>query len=264
MAGAPGKARSPVQPAFASHPWHGSGTIAFMVSPLHRYKALLFDMNETFMFGGDRLGPGEDFHATYRAVGGTALSAEAVAHGVGAAVAGFLADYANPALVDDFPSLREMIARHSTPSRHEIQLLELVIARHEVGVVPQWAAQVLLTLARSHRLGVVSNLWAPSHHWQPELRRSRVASVLECQVFSSDQRSIKPSPRLLLQALGMLDLPPQEVLFIGDSLERDIAPAKALGMATCWVTACGGCADVADFCMPSIAALTAAPTPACG
>jgi len=29
-----------------------------MVPPLHRYKALLFDMNDTFMFGGDRLGPG--------------------------------------------------------------------------------------------------------------------------------------------------------------------------------------------------------------
>jgi putative hydrolase of the HAD superfamily/5'-nucleotidase len=29
-----------------------------MVPPLRRYKALLFDMNDTFMFGGDRLGPG--------------------------------------------------------------------------------------------------------------------------------------------------------------------------------------------------------------
>lgn len=264
MAGTSGKAHSPVRPVFASHLWHGSGTIASMVPPLHRYKALLFDMNETFMFGGDRLGPGEDFDATYRAVGGASLSAEAVAHCVGAAVAGFLADYTNPALVDDFPSLRETLAKHSIPSRHEARLLELVIARHEVGVVPEWAAQVLLTLARSHRLGLVSNLWAPSHHWQPELRRSKVAPVLECQVFSSDTRSIKPSPRLLLQALGMLDLPPQDVLFVGDSLERDIAPAKALGMATCWVTACGGGADVADFCIPSIAALTAVPTPARG
>lgn len=93
---------------------------------------------------------------------------------------GLLADYANSGLIDDFPSLRETIARHSTQSRHEIQLLELVIARHEVGVVPEWAAQVILTLTRSHRLGVVSNLWAPSHHWKLELRRSQVASVLEC------------------------------------------------------------------------------------
>lgn len=233
-----------------------------LVSNLHRYKAILFDMNETFMFGGDRLGPGEDFHATYRAVGGTALSAEAVAHCVGACVAGFLADYANPALIDDFPSLQETIARHCALPRHEIQFLELVIARQEVGAVPGWAAQVIFTLTRSHRLGVVSNLWAPSHHWEPELRRSQVASVLECQVFSSDQRSIKPSHRLFLQALRTLGLPPQKVLFVGDSLERDIAPAKALGMATCWVTTCDRCADVADFCMPSIATLTEAPDPA--
>jgi len=233
-----------------------------LVSHLHRYKAILFDMNETFMFGGDRLGPGEDFHATYRTVGGSALSAEAVAQCVGACVAGFLADYATPALIDDFPSLQETIARYSAQSRHEIPLLELVIARHEVGAVPGWAAQVILTLARSHRLGVVSNLWAPSHHWEPELRRSQVASVLECQVFSSDQRSIKPAHRLFLQALRTLDLPPEQVLFVGDSLERDIAPAKALGMATCWVTTCNRCADVADFCIPSIAALTEAPDPA--
>lgn len=225
---------------------------------LHRYKAILFDMNETFMFGGDRLGPCEDFHATYRAVGGATLSAEAVAHRIGASVAGFLADYANPALIDDFPSLRETIRRYGGESEHEIQLLELVIARHEVGVVPQWATQAILTLARSHRLGVVSNVWAPSHHWKPELCRSQVASVLECQVFSSDRRSIKPSHQLFLQALRTLGLPPQKVLFVGDSLERDIAPAKALGMATCWVTTCDGCAGVADFCIPSIAALTAA------
>ncbi|MDP4077565.1 hypothetical protein [Acidovorax sp. A1169] len=28
-----------------------------LVSNLHRYQAILFDMNETFMFGGGRLGP---------------------------------------------------------------------------------------------------------------------------------------------------------------------------------------------------------------
>lgn len=220
----------------------------------------MFDMNETFMFGGDRLGAGEDFHATYRAMGGTRLSAVAVAHCVDACVAGFLADYANPALIDDFPSLRETIGRCCDASAHEIHLLELVIAKHEVGVVPKWAAQVILTLARSHRLGVVSNVWAPSHHWTPELCRSQVASVFECQVFSSDRKSIKPSHALFLQALRTLDVSPKEVLFVGDSLERDIGPAKALGMATCWIAA-GGSMEAADFCIPSITALTVAPAP---
>lgn len=81
-------------------------------------------------------------------------------------------------------------------------------------------------------------------------------------MFSSDQRSIKPSHQLFLQALRTLGLPHQEVLFVGDSLERDIAPAKALRMAACWATTCDGYADVADSCIPSIATLTAAPDPA--
>jgi putative hydrolase of the HAD superfamily len=51
-------------------------------------------------------------------------------------------------------------------------------------------------------------------------------------------------------------------LFVGDSLERDIVPAKLLGMKTCLVAASGGRADVADFCVTSIAALTVTPNPA--
>lgn len=41
---------------------------------------------------------------------------------------------------------------------------------------------------------------------------------------------------------------------------RDIGPAKALGMATCWIAA-GGSMEAVDFCIPSITALTVAPAP---
>ena len=34
--------------------------------PLDRFDVLLRDMNGTFVFGEDRLGPDEDFHSTYR------------------------------------------------------------------------------------------------------------------------------------------------------------------------------------------------------
>lgn len=45
---------------------------------LDKFPALLLDMNGTFMFGEDRFGAGEDFHATYRSVGGRRLSAAEV------------------------------------------------------------------------------------------------------------------------------------------------------------------------------------------
>ena len=45
---------------------------------LDGFSVHLLDMNGTFMFGQDRFGPDEDFHATYRALGGTALGSDQV------------------------------------------------------------------------------------------------------------------------------------------------------------------------------------------
>ena len=45
---------------------------------LDTFPVLLLDMNGTFMFGEDRFAVGEDFHATYRSVGGSRLSAAKV------------------------------------------------------------------------------------------------------------------------------------------------------------------------------------------
>lgn len=40
---------------------------------IDRFSAVLLDMHGTFMFGHDRFGEGEDFHATYRGVGPDAV-----------------------------------------------------------------------------------------------------------------------------------------------------------------------------------------------
>ncbi|HUY89473.1 MAG TPA: hypothetical protein VMV10_12130 [Pirellulales bacterium] len=40
---------------------------------LDRFRAILLDMNGTFMFGQDRFGPEGDFAATYRELGGGGL-----------------------------------------------------------------------------------------------------------------------------------------------------------------------------------------------
>jgi len=45
----------------------------------------------------------------------------------------------------------------------------------------------------------------------------------------------KPDPKLFGLALERLKLPAESVAFVGDSFERDILPAKALGMQTFWL-----------------------------
>src|SRR5262249_34492029 len=65
----------------------------------------------------------------------------------------------------------------------------------------------------------------------------RLESVVppELQVLSSEVRGRKPSGRLFRQALDQLekrDISPGEVLHVGSRIDRDLAPAKKLGMRT--------------------------------
>ena len=46
---------------------------------------------------------------------------------------------------------------------------------------------------------------------------------------------MKPSPTLFREAFAAFDVHPSEILFAGDSLKRDVKPAKALGLATAWI-----------------------------
>lgn len=200
------------------------------------FAAIAFDMNGTFMFGHDRLGEDEDFAATYRALGGTRLSAADVQRAVRAAVDGLARDYADPSGCERFPSLREGIVRYAGVGEADLDEIERVIALHERGTIPEAEAAALIALSRTHRLCVVSNLWAHPHDWDGEFARAELDHAFEFRLFSSVSGSIKPSPMLFRQALAHFDLPPARVLFVGDSLERDIRPAKALGMGTVWVS----------------------------
>ena len=117
------------------------------------------------MFGHDRFGPDEDFFAAYQASGGGALDAEAVQAAIRATFAGMMVDYRDPARLDDFPSLAEALARYATAPEPEHASLARAFAAHEQGRISQEHAACLQRLARSHALGIVSNIFAPKHGW---------------------------------------------------------------------------------------------------
>jgi FMN phosphatase YigB (HAD superfamily) len=203
---------------------------------------VLLDMNSTFMFGENRLGPDEDFAATYRAAGGRALRPDTVATAVLACVAHMARLYDDPARADDFPGVLEVMGElpdvAELPER-ERSLLAEVMARHELGRIPEPHADAVRDLARTHRLGVVANIWAPKDLWLAELARARLADVFAARVFSSDSRSMKPSPRLFHEAPHVCGVrgpgPHSHVVHIGDSLRCDVGGAQAAGLRTIWV-----------------------------
>jgi len=114
----------------------------------------------------------------------------------------------------------------------DAQEIANVVAAHEVGEVPSWAARTLQALATTHPLALVTNVWAPQEAWRDVLARSGVSQVFQHQAFSSSIGVVKPSPRLFLLALHAMNVDPTAALFIGDSVERDIRPAKQLGFST--------------------------------
>src|SRR5256884_2656161 len=144
--------------------------------------------------------------------------------------------YEDPTRCDSFPSVLESL-RELAPDVPETQLnlLERVIAQHELGRVPDAYALRLKRLGATHCLGVVANILSRKGPWLDEFARAGVLGLFATPVFSSDGRSIKPSRKLFDRALDALTTPRSEVLFVGDRLRCDIGGAPPPGVATVWI-----------------------------
>jgi putative hydrolase of the HAD superfamily len=225
---------------------------------LDQFDVVLLDMNGTFMFGHDRLGPEEDFHRTYRAVGGRTLDRPAVMAIMRTTCEALQSAYDDPAHFEDFPTLREALPRHGRAPPDEVETLEQVFALHELGSCPPEHLRFLHRLARTHHLGVVSNFCAPPSAVEARLREAGLEGVFTHTTFSSAARSIKPSPEIFRRALTAFGADAR-VLFVGDSLDRDIRPARSLGLGTAWIAPPGAEAPEADVVIASLPDLEALP-----
>lgn len=94
------------------------------------------------------------------------------------------------------------------------------------------ADELLAALSGKYRLGIIANQspgaekrlegWGIRHYF----------SVIAC---SAEEGVAKPNPEIFRRALARAGCPPQRAAMIGDRLDNDIAPAKALGMTAIWV-----------------------------
>lgn len=106
--------------------------------------------------------------------------------------------------------------------------------RHELETLYPDAPEVLAALARRYRLGIIAN--------QTDGLRQRLAAfgILPyfepCAIISSsDWQVMKPDPKLFTIACAQAGCAPEDAVMIGDRLDNDIAPAKAIGMKTVWL-----------------------------
>ena len=213
---------------------------------IDQFAVMLLDLHGTFMFGGDRFSETENFGRTYRELGGRALDDEEIRRLVLEVCAAMEQAYADPRYDEHFPSVwhcLEYITRPQGLPEREVGLLECVIARHEVGVIPNAYAAVLRELAQTHKLGIVSNIWSTRDLYVQELERAGIRDLFDVIVFSSDHGTIKPSPHLFMKALEAFAVDRSQIVFVGDSLTRDIAGAKAVGLSAVWIDTGTGTVD---------------------
>ena len=118
--------------------------------------------------------------------------------------------------------------------------------------------EALETLAAHLPLGVVTN---GGRLQREKLARADLGELWVTVRVSAEEGVAKPDPRLFALALDDLGLPPEEVLFVGDRREEDVAGARAAGLRACWIQGPRtGVAPEAEWVAPDVDALLAALT----
>jgi HAD superfamily hydrolase (TIGR01549 family) len=110
------------------------------------------------------------------------------------------------------------------------RLIEAFVADTESALAASRA--VLARLAEHHRLGVVSNFYG---NVERILADAGFAPLLTVVADSNRVGAMKPDRRIFDHALAALGTAPEKTMHVGDSNERDVRAARALGLRTAWL-----------------------------
>jgi putative hydrolase of the HAD superfamily/5'-nucleotidase len=210
---------------------------------IDRFGAVIFDMCKTFMFGHDRFGPHEDFFATYQRLGHSRLTHDQVHDAFRRALDVIHFKYNSSDFYEDFPSVHEVFA--SVAAKPDVDALEEVFTVHEIGRVPAENHAFLRDLAKTHWIGVLSNICAHPDRWVKSSGDAETFALFDHLSFSSTGRAIKPSSVFFAEVLAAAPKG-RPILFVGDDINRDIIPAKRLGLGTAWIAERGAAHPDAD------------------
>ncbi len=104
--------------------------------------------------------------------------------------------------------------------------------RGELETLYPEAPAVLAALSQKYSLGVIAN---QAKGLKERFREWGIQPYFTAVASSWEAGALKPDPALFRYALSLARCAPEETVMIGDRLDNDIAPAKALGMKTVWL-----------------------------
>jgi len=92
--------------------------------------------------------------------------------------------------------------------------------------------ETLRALSSRYKLGCITNHFS----WvRDRARDAGFADLVDLWAISAELGVEKPDPAIFAHALREAGVAADRVVMVGDRLDRDIAPAKALGMRTLWL-----------------------------
>tara|TARA_X000001036_G_scaffold48049_1_gene38401 strand:- start:121 stop:789 length:669 start_codon:yes stop_codon:yes gene_type:complete len=80
--------------------------------------------------------------------------------------------------------------------------------------------------------GVLTNGYKYQHE---KMKRSGVGNLAPFYIVSGDFGCHKPCKEVFIEASKKINLPCEEILFVGDTAETDIIGAQSVGMKTAWI-----------------------------
>jgi FMN phosphatase YigB (HAD superfamily) len=194
--------------------------------------AVLFDFGGTL--DADGVAWKERFHRLFEAEGVATESArfDPVYYAADDALVGTVAETLS--FHDTVCRVADGVARALRP--HDAGLGSRVAARFlaDAHACFEANAPVLERLARRYRLGIVSNFYG---NLETVCDNAQVRRYFGVIVDSARVGLSKPDPRMFVTAVEALGIEPARAVMVGDSLARDMAGARAAGMAHIWLTA---------------------------
>lgn len=94
------------------------------------------------------------------------------------------------------------------------------------------AIETLDRLADRYPLGLITN--GGPEVQRPKLDTLDIADRFDVIVYAGYETPAKPDPAPFERALGALDVPAARAVFVGNSLESDVAGGRAAGLTTVW------------------------------
>jgi len=87
--------------------------------------------------------------------------------------------------------------------------------------------RILESLKKQYPLGIISNFYGNLDIVCKDLK---IQDLFVCAIDSTIEGFMKPDPRIFQAALDQLNVGPNEAIFIGDNIYRDMEGAKSIGM----------------------------------